>query len=108
MRTEIKNNGITDITVLYADKGKILRRIETGEIVGYEFWLGKSYYIGGVLQDPPHDDVVSDFDEIDVFIYVKQDPVNRFCVTVPNTFPRNILIQNSLNEKIRYTRETLL
>ena len=65
MRTEIKNNGITDITVLYADKGKILRRIETGEIVGYEFWLGKSYYIGGVLQDPPHDDVVSDFDEID-------------------------------------------
>ena len=44
----------------------------------------------------------------DVFIYVKQDPVNRFCVTVPNTFPRNILIQNSLNEKIRYTRETLL
>ena len=65
MRTEIKNNGITDVTVLYADEGKILRRIETGEIVGYELWLGKSYYIGGVLQDPPHDDVVSDFDEID-------------------------------------------
>lgn len=34
MRTEIKNNGITDVTVLIADEGKTLRRIATGEIYG--------------------------------------------------------------------------
>lgn len=65
MRTETRNNGLTDVTVLIADNGKVLRRISTNEVVGFEVWLGKSYYIGGVKQDPPHDDVVGDFDEID-------------------------------------------
>ncbi len=65
MKIEIRNNGITDVTVLVADKGKVIRRIESEEIIGVEFWLGKSYYINGVLQDPPHDDIPSDFEEID-------------------------------------------
>lgn len=65
MRTEIRNNGITDVTVLIADEGKVLRRKETEELLGEELWLGKSYYIGGVLQDPPHNDVPEDFDEVD-------------------------------------------
>ena len=30
-----------------------------------EIYLGYSYYIGGVLQDPPHEDKVEDFEEID-------------------------------------------
>lgn len=65
MRTEIRNNGITDVTVLVADEGKVIRRKATEELLGEELWLGKSYYIGGILQNPPHNDVPEDFDEVD-------------------------------------------
>lgn len=65
MRTEIRNNGVEDVTVLIADEGKVLQRKTSKEIVGEELWLGKSYYIGGVLQDPPHLDVPEDFEEVD-------------------------------------------
>lgn len=65
MTVEQRNNGITDVTVLVADEGKVLRRIVSDEIVGKEQWLGYTYYIGGVRQNPPHLDVQSDFDEID-------------------------------------------
>ena len=65
MTVDIRNNGIKDVTVLVADNGKVLRRIASNEIVGTELWLGYSYYIGGVLQDPPHLDTQADIDEID-------------------------------------------
>lgn len=48
-----------------ADEGKVFRRIATGEVFGKDIYLGYSYYIGGVLQDPPHLDVPEDFEEID-------------------------------------------
>ena len=72
MRTEVRNNGITDYTVVIADDGKWLRRISSGEIMGEEIALGNSYYIGGELQDVPHEDVVSDFEEIDAPIEEKE------------------------------------
>lgn len=50
---------------IIADDGKIFRRITSGEIFGEDIYLGYSYYIGGVLQDPPHLDVPEDFEEID-------------------------------------------
>lgn len=50
---------------MIADEGKVFRRIVSGEIFGKEIYLGYSYYIGGVLQDPPHKDVPEDFEEID-------------------------------------------
>lgn len=65
MRTELRNNGITDITVVIANEGKVLRRIGTDEIFGKEIYLGYSYYICGVKQEPPHLDVPEDFEEID-------------------------------------------
>ena len=65
MHIEIRNNGIKDINVLIADGGKVLRRIGTDEIFGQEAWLGYSYYINGVKQNPPHLDVQEDFEEID-------------------------------------------
>lgn len=65
MRIELQNNGITDITVVIANEGKVLRRIGTDEIFGKEIYLGYSYYIGGVKQEPPHLDVPEDFEEID-------------------------------------------
>lgn len=68
MRTEVRNNGLTDYTVLIADEGKWLRRISSGELMGEEIALGNSYYIGGELQEVPHEDVVSDFEEIDASI----------------------------------------
>lgn len=65
MRTEIRNNGIKDVTVVIADTGKVLRRVADGELIGEEVALGKVWYIGGVRQDPPRESVVSDFDEVD-------------------------------------------
>ena len=65
MIVEQRNNGIKDVTVLTAEEGKVLRRISSGEIVGKELWLGRTYYIDGILQNSPHLDVQSDFDEID-------------------------------------------
>lgn len=51
--------------IIIADEGKVFRRIVSGEIFGNEIYLGYSYYIGGVLQDPPHKDVPEDFDEVE-------------------------------------------
>lgn len=56
---------IIDGNHITADEGKVLHRIISGEIFGNEIYLGYSYYIGGVLQDPPHLDVPEDFEEID-------------------------------------------
>lgn len=50
---------------IIADEGKIFIRVVSGEDYGNEIYLGYSYYIGGVLQDPPHLDVIEDFEEID-------------------------------------------
>lgn len=49
---------------IIADEGKVFRRIGTEDIYGNEIYLGYSYYIGGVRQDPPHKDVPEDFEEI--------------------------------------------
>lgn len=65
MKTEIRDNGIKNCTVITADEGKVLRRISNGEVVGKEVWLGFTFYIDGVRQKPPHLDVPEDFDEID-------------------------------------------
>ena len=65
MRIEVKSNGLRDVTFLIADEGKVIRRIATGETYGKEAALGYSYYINGVKQDPPHEDVPEDFDEVD-------------------------------------------
>lgn len=64
MTTEIRNNGLFDVTVLIASEGKVFRRIGTNEVFSNEFPLGYSYYIEGVKQDPPHLDVPEDFEEI--------------------------------------------
>lgn len=65
MRTEVRNNGISEYVTLIADEGKWLRRKSSGEVFGSEIALGNSYYIGGELQDSPHEDVVADFEEFD-------------------------------------------
>ena len=49
---------------IIADKGKVFRRKNTDEVFGEDIYLGYSYYIGGVLQDPPHLDTPEDFEEI--------------------------------------------
>lgn len=65
MKTEIRNNGIKDVTVLIADEGKIIRRKNTEDTFGDELWLGYSYYIDGQKLSEPHLDVPEDFEEID-------------------------------------------
>ena len=50
--------------IIYADAGKVLRRIADGFIYGSEISLGYTYFIGGILQDPPHLDTPEDFEEI--------------------------------------------
>lgn len=49
---------------IIADKGKHFRRISSQEDYGNELYLGFTYYIGGVLQSPPHEDVAEDFEEV--------------------------------------------
>ena len=49
---------------IIADTGKVLRRIADGMEYGDSIVLGYSYYIGGVLQDPPHQDIPEDFEEV--------------------------------------------
>lgn len=51
--------------IIKAAEGKVFRRIASGELFGSELYLGYSYYIGGVLQDPPHLDKPEDFEEVD-------------------------------------------
>ena len=50
---------------IIADEGKVFQRIVSKEIYGNEIYLGYSYYIDGVLQNPPHEDKIEDFEEID-------------------------------------------
>ena len=50
---------------IIADDGKVFQRIVSKENYGEEIYLGYSYYIGGVLQTPPHEDKAEDFEEID-------------------------------------------
>ena len=56
---------VIDGNHIIAEEGKVFRRIGTEETFGSEMYLGYSYYINGVLQDPPHLDVPEDFEEID-------------------------------------------
>lgn len=68
---------------IIADEGKVFRRIGTNDVYGNEIYLGYSYYIGGVLQDPPHGDIPEDFEEID-------DPEDSFS----DTEALNIILGN--------------
>lgn len=48
---------------IIADEGYEFKRKASGESCGTEMYLGLTYYIGGVLQDPPHEDTIEDFEE---------------------------------------------
>lgn len=65
MKIRIENNGISDVTVITAENGKVFRRKNTEDVLGEEIWLGKSYYINGEKLTEPHIDVSEDFEEID-------------------------------------------
>lgn len=65
MKIRIENNGISDVTVITAENGKVFRRKNTDDVLGEEIWLGKSYYINGEKLTEPHIDVPEDFEEID-------------------------------------------
>lgn len=69
----MKKNG----NKITAAEGKVFRRKASGEIFGNEIYLGVSYYIGGVLQDPPHKDVPEDFEEIDAPEETEEGPVDE-------------------------------
>lgn len=46
-----------------ADEGMMFVRIVSQEKYGEEIFLGYTYYIGGVIQIPPHEDLITDFEE---------------------------------------------
>lgn len=56
---------IIDNNHIIAEEGKVFKRKGTDEFFGNEIYLGKSYYIGGVKLEKPHDDVLEDFEEVD-------------------------------------------
>lgn len=57
---------ILNDNVLTADEGMVLRRIADQLIYGSQITLGYTYYINGVLQNPPHLDTPADFEEIPI------------------------------------------
>lgn len=65
MKIRIENNGVSDVTVITAENGKVFRRKNTDDVLGEEIWLGKSYYVNGEKLTEPHIDVPEDFEEID-------------------------------------------
>jgi hypothetical protein len=50
--------------VIYAQQGYVFKRKGTDEVLGDTVYLGKSYYINGVLLDEPHQDTPEDFEEV--------------------------------------------
>lgn len=50
---------------IIADNGKVFKRIADDFVYGSDIYLGYTYYIGGVYQNPPHEDKIEDFEEID-------------------------------------------
>ena len=49
---------------IIAEEGMVFKRKNSNEIYGNEIYLGKSYYLDGVLLPEPHTDVPEDFEEI--------------------------------------------
>jgi|WetSurMetagenome_2_1015567.scaffolds.fasta_scaffold162805_2 hypothetical protein len=64
-------------TIMTADTGKVFRRITDQMVYSNEINLGYTYYIGGVLQNPPHQDVASDFEEIDAPVETEDINTNQ-------------------------------
>lgn len=61
---------------IIADDGKRLVRKADGQVFGEELVLGKTWYIGGVLQDPPIDEKPEDyFDSITIDTSMGSYPV---------------------------------
>lgn len=50
--------------ILYADEGKVLRRVADNLVVGPEYSLGYTYYIGGQRLPEPKLEVKEDFEEL--------------------------------------------
>ena len=51
---------------IIADEGKKFIRKEDGLDYGTEIFLGYTYYINGVRIDPPKEEQIEDFDEVDM------------------------------------------
>jgi len=64
-------------TIMTADTGKVFRRITDQMVYSSEINLGYTYYIGGVLQNPPHQDIASDFEEIDAPVETEDISTNQ-------------------------------
>ena len=62
---------------IIADEGKEFRRIGTEDCLGNDLILGYSYYINGVLQNPPHWDVPEDFEEVDAPIAEDEEHIEE-------------------------------
>ncbi len=50
--------------ILYADAGKVLRRLADKWVVGPEYYLGYTYYIGGEKLPEPRLEVMQDFEDL--------------------------------------------
>lgn len=55
---------IIEGNTIYPDEGKLLRRKADKFVYGGAVIMGYTYYINGVLQNPPHEDVPEDFEEV--------------------------------------------
>ena len=54
----------TESWIIRAEEGNVLQRIADGATFGNELYLGYTYYINGVKQDPPHWEIPADYTEV--------------------------------------------
>ena len=87
-------------TIIKAEDGKILRKKNTGRVVGDTVHLGYNYYEAGILLKKPYLAKPDDYEEIDLIVELDEDG-NEIKVAPPdNTLKRLQMISKILSEEI--------
>lgn len=89
---------------LYAEEGKVFRRISDGMVFGNELWLGYTYYLGGELLPEPLWELPEHYEEVeepvtdeavllsDEVVLDEEAPQEAVLTTEPIPEPRKVTV----------------
>ena len=86
--------------VIYADDNKILRRLVDQQLVGSVYSVGLIYYLDGEKLDEPYQEKFSDFEELSIDDYIKEN-YDRYSELVEGYIRKKY----SLNEELALQRQ---